>query len=114
MKPFSYIQQMINESNSINDFKTEIRNLNSKYNIEQEIFGISENGKASTIQYGYLIVKEEYSNLEEALRNFDSRNDAIYIVDEETVILGEHIPYLDEAMKDKKVIDANTLREINL
>lgn len=111
---FSYIQKMINESNSVHDFRTEINNLNEKYNIENEVFGISENGKASTVHYGYLVVREELESLNEALSKFNDRHDAIYVIGKDKVLLGEHIPYLDESMKGKKVIDCDSLREINL
>lgn len=111
---FSYIQKMINESNSVHDFRTELTKLNEKYNIENEVFGISESGKASTIHFGYLVVKEELESLKDALSKFNGRHDAIYVVDENHVFLGEHLPYLDEDMKGKKVIDCDSLREINL
>lgn len=111
---FSYIQNVINESNSVCDFKNEINKLNDKYNIENEVFGISESGKASTIHFGYLVVREELSTLNEALSKFNSRHDAIYVIGKDKVFLGEHIPYLDESMSGKKVIDCDSLREINL
>lgn len=107
---FSFIQEKINNDNFINAFKNEIRNLNEKYEIEQETFGIAPNGKASVINGGYMRVRNEFSTLEEALKDFISTNDILYIVDENTIITGEYSSTILEKKEEEKVVDLSTLK----
>lgn len=109
---FSLIQEKINSDNCINNFKNEIRALNEKYNIEQESFGIASNGTPSRIHEGYMKVRNEFSTLEEALKDFTSMTDVLYIVDESTFITGEYSNTILEKKEDEKLVDLSTLRFI--
>lgn len=107
---FSFIQEKITNDNFINAFKSEIRKLNEKYEIEQESFGIAPNGKASVINGGYMRVRNEFSTLEEALKDFTSINDILYIVDENTIIVGKYSSTILEKKEEEKVVDLSTLK----
>lgn len=109
---FSLIQEKINSDNYINSFKNEIRSLNEKYDIEQETFGISSNGTPTRVHEGYMKVRNEFSTLEEALKDFTSIKDILYIVDESTIITGEYSNVILEKKENEKVVDLSTLRFI--
>lgn len=112
---FSPIQDAIDTANCIASFKNEIRILNEKYNIEQETFGIASNGMAAIparIHEGYMAVTGEYKTLEEALKEFKTKDTILYIVDSENFILGQYSNIITEKKDDKKILDLETLRYI--
>lgn len=109
---FSLIQEKINNDNFISAFKDEIRKLNEKYEIEQESFGIAPNGKASVVKEGYMKVRGEFDSLEEALKDFRSMSDILYIVDSKTIITGSWSNMVLEKKEDEKQVDLSTLRFI--
>lgn len=112
---FSLIQEKINNDNIISNFRNEIIALNEKYDIEQETFGIASNGMTavpSRIYEGYMTVTGEYDTLEEALKNFRSLYDVLYIVDSGQFIVGKYSNVISENKEDKKIVDLSTLKFI--
>lgn len=112
---FSLIQEMIDTTNAIGEFKNQIRQLNEKYDIEQETFGIFSNGWTATpakIHEGYMKVRNEFNTLEEALKDFNSITDVLYIVDSKTIYTGEYSSVILEKKEDERQVDLSNLRFI--
>lgn len=112
---FSLIQEMIDTTNAIGEFKNQIRQLNEKYDIEQETFGIFSNGWAATpakIHNGYMKIRRTFNALEEALKDFTSLTDVLYIEDASNIHTGTYSNTILESKEDEKVIDLSTLKSI--
>ena len=82
---------MIRESfESLNDFRIGLENLMEKYNIQDSIFGYSNNG-VYEVSNGYFEILQEYDNLEDAIRECYNSLDkkAIRIVNNNKFEVGE-------------------------
>lgn len=112
---FSLIQEKIDNDNIINNFKTEMLSLNERYNIEQESFGfayVNNKWTPSRIHEGYMKIRNEFSTLEEALKDFNSITDIVYIVDEDTIYTGSYSSTILEKKEDERQVDLSNLRFI--
>ena len=83
--------QLIRESFEIlNDFRNGLENLMEKYNIQDSIFGYSDNG-VYEVSNGYFEVIKEYNNLEDAIKECYNSLDkkAIRIINNNIFEVGE-------------------------
>ena len=83
--------QLIREGlDTLNDFRTGLENLMEKYNIQDSIFGYSNNG-VYEVSNGYFEILQEYDNLKDAVRECYNSLDkkAIRIINNNKFEVGE-------------------------
>lgn len=83
--------QLIREGlETLNDFRIGLENLMEKYNIQDSIFGYSNNG-VYEVSNGYFEILQEYDNLKDAVKECYNSLDkkAIRIIDNNKFEVGE-------------------------
>lgn len=69
----SAIQQISERQNILSKFKLSLKSILEKYDVNDNIFGISKGGQLYDITEGYFVgSKKEYASLDEAIQNMNS------------------------------------------
>ena len=99
--------QIINESLQVKDnFKRGLEELMEKYIIEDSVFVIQESVKEVT--KGYFNINNEYSNLQEAIRNCNVTKQGIRIMENKSFQVGDIYNNLSEC-ESEKILDIERL-----
>ena len=99
----SIIQQQLEFNAILERFKQSLSNLMESYVVNGNVFGWQ--GKPVEIETGYFVVESEKDNLQDAIREMNSLNKCIRIVENKTFQVGTVSRYITECAVDAKVLD---------
>lgn len=108
----SLIHAEIDRQKTVTAFKQYMRKMNEEYEIVEAVFGINGTVPSEAVS-GYIDVKEEFSDIESALKKFSKLDDCLYVVSPEQVILGTLRPCLSECLASN-IVDVSTLEKVIL
>jgi len=103
----SLIQQQLEFNSIVENFKHSLASLVESYMINGNVFGCPQ-GKPVEMESGYFIIEAEKDNLQDAIREMNSLNKCIRIVENKTFQVGTVVHYITECAPDAKVLDIET------
>ena len=102
----SLIQRIAEMNDQLCNFKEGLNNLLNKYMINDSVF-IYKDGQVHTVNNGYLIIKEEFDNIDEAIKHCDINKNVIRITENKKFEIGEIYNKLADCPEDGKRLIIN-------
>lgn len=107
----SLIQQKLDNISIKNTFNETLTDIMNKYNIEDSIFVMTNNG-TKELTSGYFVVEKEYSNIDDAINAFNIKSNGIRIVENKIFQVGSIYNNISQCPKDKQIFDVGSLEYV--